>query len=129
MTGEKVSIQQAPTAAPREARCDVQLDVHDSDNVEIMQSASILFRELTARGLSVKISPVAPTKTSATAATTEARVPESSVRASIRLSIGDQSLRSGLVDLSNEHSGQTKRINLEDAIDATMELISEARCV
>lgn len=81
----------------------------ESDDVEIQQSAEILFREFKVRGLDVKLGGQAS--------------------AFIVVSLNEKSLEQGSVELRSKSLDRHLLVGLEDAVDKTMEWMNELKTI
>jgi hypothetical protein len=80
--------------------------VVETDDVEIHQSAEILFRELKVRGLAAALG---------------------NGPASVLVNLSDETLQQGNVELVCAQLDRRRRVALEDAADITVEWINDAK--
>lgn len=99
---------------------DVLITVLNPEVVEIAQSAEIVYREIRARGLKAlfddRQEPVAT------------RLAEAqSLGVPIRIEVGADGLKSGVVNMVIAQTGKSQNVLLEDIADKTLEVVRELK--
>lgn len=111
---DKDGIIWPPSVAP----FDVHIVVLDPDNVEVMQSAEIVYRELQSYGLDVLMDDRAERPGVKFKDADLLGMP-------VRLNIGGRGLQNGEVELITRRTKEMQKVKLESAVEKAVELVNE----
>lgn len=96
----------------------VHMVVLDPDNVEVMQAAEVMYRELKVRGLDVLMDDRAERPGVKFKDADLLGMP-------VRLNIGGRGMQAGEVELITRRTKEMQKVKIEDAVDKTAELVRE----